>query len=97
MFQKISVNEAKTMIQNEDVQILDIRDINAFQQEHIDGALHLTNGNLESLINELSINVPTLVYCYHGNSSQNAAAYLTNRQFTNVYSLDGGYEAWRQQ
>jgi len=32
------------------------------------------------------------VVCYHGNSSQSAAAYLVGQGFAEVYSLDGGIE-----
>jgi thiosulfate sulfurtransferase len=35
------------------------------------------------------------VVCYHGNSSQSAAAYLVSQGFSEVYSLDGGFELWR--
>jgi len=35
------------------------------------------------------------VVCYHGNSSQSAAAYLISQGFSDVYSLDGGFELWR--
>ena len=36
-----------------------------------------------------------LVYCYHGNCSLNAAAYLIENGFKNVCSMSGGFEAWR--
>ena len=36
-----------------------------------------------------------IVCCYHGNSSQSAAEFLVKSGFNDVYSLDGGYEAWR--
>jgi thiosulfate sulfurtransferase len=35
------------------------------------------------------------VVCYRGNSSQSAAAYLASQGFSEVYSLDGGFELWR--
>jgi thiosulfate sulfurtransferase len=38
---------------------------------------------------------PLIVYCYHGNSSQGAANYFDGLGFKEVYSVDGGYEAWR--
>ena len=38
---------------------------------------------------------PLIVTCYHGHSSQSAAAYLVNQGFSDVYSLDGGFELWR--
>jgi thiosulfate sulfurtransferase len=36
-----------------------------------------------------------VVVCYHGNSSQSAAAYLASQGFSDVYSLDGGFELWQ--
>ncbi|CRR54182.1 Thiosulfate sulfurtransferase GlpE [Pseudomonas aeruginosa] len=36
-----------------------------------------------------------MVVCYHGNSSQSAAAYFIQQGFSDVYSLDGGFELWR--
>ena len=37
---------------------------------------------------------PLVVYCYHGHSSQMAARFLVDQGFTEVYNLEGGYEAW---
>ena len=44
---------------------------------------------------EDSLDAPLIVTCYHGNSSQSAAAYLVGQGFSDVYSLDGGFELWR--
>jgi thiosulfate sulfurtransferase len=37
-----------------------------------------------------------VVYCYHGHTSLGGAAYLMDQGFTEVYSLIGGFERWRQ-
>ncbi len=37
-----------------------------------------------------------VVYCYHGNSSLGATAFLLENGFKNVASMSGGFEAWRQ-
>ncbi len=37
-----------------------------------------------------------LVMCYLGISSQGAAQYLVNQGFEEVYSVDGGFEAWHR-
>jgi thiosulfate sulfurtransferase len=37
-----------------------------------------------------------VVYCYHGQTSQGAAAYLLDQGFREVYSVIGGFERWRQ-
>ena len=41
------------------------------------------------------LDAPLVVVCYHGNSSQSAAAYFIQQGFSDVYSLDGGFELWR--
>lgn len=38
--------------------------------------------------------VPVVVYCHHGIRSQSAAALLEHLGFQNVFSLDGGIDAW---
>ena len=35
-----------------------------------------------------------VIYCYHGITSQGVAAHMADQGFEDVYSLDGGYEAW---
>ena len=39
------------------------------------------------------LDLPVLVYCYHGISSQSAAEFLNQKGFEDVYSVDGGFEA----
>jgi thiosulfate sulfurtransferase len=38
-----------------------------------------------------------VVCCYHGISSQQAAQFLVSQDFTDVYSLDGGFTQWQLQ
>ncbi|MBK4989071.1 thiosulfate sulfurtransferase GlpE [Pseudomonas sp. S36] len=75
--------------------VVDIRDPQAFAAGHISGARHLDNQSVPDFIRSADLDAPTLVVCYHGNSSQSAAAYLVNQGFSDVYSIDGGFELWR--
>ena len=75
--------------------VVDIRDPQAFAAGHISGATHLDNHSVAEFIRNADLDAPTLVVCYHGNSSQSAAAYLAHQGFSEVYSLDGGFELWR--
>lgn len=76
-------------------QVVDIRDETSFAELHIHGARHLNNHNLPDYLAEADFDTPLIVCCYHGISSQSAAAYLAHQGFETVYSLDGGFEAWR--
>ena len=55
---------------------------------------NLNNGNLQEFIDSNEFDANILVCCYHGMSSQSAAAFLCDRGFENVYSIDGGFERW---
>lgn len=74
--------------------VADIRDANSFAQGHIPGAFNVNNENLPQFIQDADLDAPLIVCCYHGISSQSAAAYLMGQGFETVYSLDGGYELW---
>lgn len=75
--------------------VVDIRDQPTFANGHITGARHLDNQSVADFIRSADLDAPTVVVCYHGNSSQSAAAYLVSQGFSDVYSLDGGFELWR--
>jgi thiosulfate sulfurtransferase len=94
-FKRISINEAQQMIDSQQVAIVDVRDAQSYQQAHIDGACHLDNNTIEPFLTATEKHMPVIVYCYHGNSSQQAAQYLVQQGFENVSSMDGGFEAWR--
>lgn len=94
-FKHISVSETREMQANDELVIADIRDANTFGAGHIPGSVHLSNENLGRFLNEKDYEQPIIVVCYHGISSQNAANYLVQQGFENVYSMDGGFEAWK--
>ncbi len=95
-FQTISISDAKFKIESDTVTVLDIRDPGSYAEAHIPGALALDSDSVQTFIKETPRNRTILVCCYHGNSSKGAAAFLTEQGFTDVYSIDGGFEAWRQ-
>jgi thiosulfate sulfurtransferase len=75
--------------------IVDIRDAASFQANHIPGAIHLSNENFADFIREADLDAPVVVCCYHGISSQQAAQFLISQDFSDVYSLDGGFTEWQ--
>ena len=94
---RISIDQAKEMLKTRaDVQIVDIRDAHAYGAAHIAGSTHLSEKNLEQFIQETKSDIALIVMCYHGISSRSASAYLSNRGFSETYSLDGGFEAWQR-
>lgn len=95
-FKRIDAERAKTLLA-EGAALVDIRDAQSFDSGHIPGSQHLDNHSLPDFIARADFDLPLIVTCYHGHSSQSAAAYLVHQGFNDVYSLDGGFEGWRSQ
>lgn len=76
------------------LQLVDIRDPLSFSHGHIPGSRHLDNTNVAELVEKTPGDMPLVVVCYHGHSSQQAASWLSEQGFGEVYSLDGGFVDW---
>lgn len=93
-FKRIGAEQAQ-QLRSEGGVIVDIRDSHSFAEGHIPGSTRLDNHSLPDFIAAADLDQPLIVSCYHGHSSQSAAAYLAHQGFSDVYSLDGGFEGWR--
>jgi len=96
-FKHISVDELQAVLTDKSHVVVDIRDANSFGSGRITDAIHLTNESLGDFIREADPDAPVVVCCYHGISSQQAAQFLISQDFTDVYSLDGGFTQWQIQ
>ncbi|KJH81735.1 sulfurtransferase [Pseudomonas fluorescens] len=94
-FKRIPPEAAHALLKKGAV-VVDVRDPATFAAMHISGSKHLDNHSLLAFIQGADLDAPTVVVCYHGNSSQSAAAYLVSQGFSDVYSLDGGFELWQR-
>ncbi|MES2819512.1 MAG: thiosulfate sulfurtransferase GlpE [Pseudomonadota bacterium] len=95
-FQRITPERAQAL-RAQGAAVVDIRDPQSYARGHIRGATHLDNHSLAAFLAAADLKQPLIVSCYHGNSSQGAAAYLAEQGFAEVYSLDGGFELWHAQ
>ncbi|MBC3777316.1 thiosulfate sulfurtransferase GlpE [Pseudomonas sp. SWRI99] len=93
-FKRIPPEQAKALRENGAV-VVDVRDPQTYAANHIPGSHHLDNHSIADFIRNADLYAPVVVVCYHGNSSQSAAGYLISQGFTDVYSMDGGFELWR--
>jgi len=93
-FQRIDVGRAEILLSRSDPLVLDARDAGSFATSRINGAQPVSSANLGALIGATAKTRPILIYCYHGNASREYAQTFSDFGFSEVYSLDGGYEAW---
>lgn len=93
-FKHIDADDYKRLIASHETTLLDIRDADSFAEGHIDNAIHAGQLDMESFVQQQPKSKPLVICCYHGISSQSAAEFFVGKGFTEVYSLDGGYEGW---
>jgi thiosulfate/3-mercaptopyruvate sulfurtransferase len=93
-FQRIDVQGAGNLLSRGDLVVLDARDVGSFEKSHVTGAQRVSSHNLSALLDATARTRPILIYCYHGNASREYAQMFSDFGFSEVYSLDGGYEAW---
>jgi thiosulfate sulfurtransferase len=90
----ISVAEAKKKLAQGEAVFIDIRDPDSYEAAHIPGAILVNDANVENFAATTDKTQMHIVYCYHGITSQNGAAYFQANGFENVYSMDGGFCEW---
>ena len=95
-YQQISQEEAKEMMDTQEVIILDVREQDEYDSGHIPGAVLLPVGTIDEdtaaeVIPEKDSTV--LVYCRSGNRSKTASSALAELGYTNIYEF-GGINTW---
>ena len=75
-------------------------DVHIPEQTHIPGTdIFIPYNEIEQNIDKLPIDksTPILVYCRSGSMSKTASQEIANLGYTNVYDLDGGVNAYKEQ
>ena len=91
-YQQISQEEAKEMMDTQEVIVLDVREQDEYDSGHIPGAVLLPVGTISeetasAVIPEKDDTV--LVYCRSGNRSKTASEALAELGYTNIYEFSG--------
>ena len=105
------VNDAKTRVRevtvaetqkrlkaNSKAKLIDVREDNEWQAGHAAGAEHLGKGIIERDIEEQVPEKSTelILYCGGGFRSALVADVLQQMGYTNVFSMAGGWKAWKE-
>jgi rhodanese-related sulfurtransferase len=96
---EVSVADTQTRIsQNPNAKLIDVREDNEWQASHAAGAVHLGKGIIERDVEQLVPDKATelILYCGGGYRSALAADVLQKMGYTNVYSMAGGWKAWKE-
>jgi len=90
---EVSVEEAYQMREN-GAFVLDVRELNEWEDGHIPGATLIPLGQLESRMEEVPEDQEVVIVCRSGNRSAQAREILKNAGFTNITSMAGGMNQW---
>lgn len=74
--------------------LVDVRQPEEYEEEHIPGAIFIPLGELEHRQSELSREKKIITYCRSGRRSLAAAIVLCENGFTKLHHLDGGMMNW---
>jgi len=102
----ISTDEAHKMVNDNQCNLIDIRDIRELQKEgQVEGANHIPRGMLEFWLDpessyfkkgKLDLNKEMVLFCAGGLRSALAAKSLKDMGFEKVSHIDGGFGAIKQ-
>ncbi len=76
--------------------LLDVREASEVAAASLDGAVHVSMGEIKSRLADLDEHAddPVVVMCHHGGRSMQVTAFLKQQGFEDVRSLAGGIDLW---
>jgi sulfur-carrier protein adenylyltransferase/sulfurtransferase len=79
--------------------VLDVREPDEYEQGAIPGAVHIPRGTLESTVESrlADKSAPVVIHCASGVRSAFAAKTLTEMGYTDVVSVLGGFNKWKDE
>jgi rhodanese-related sulfurtransferase len=93
----ISPAEVKKLLENQGVEILDIRTREEYEAVHIEGSELLDQALMQEMLAIRPKDQLLVVLDHDGSRSLDAAAYFAGHGFTNIKCLRGGIDAWSVQ
>ena len=96
---EVTVSEARDRLKtNPEAKLVDVREDNEWDTAHALGAIHLGKGIIER---DVEVTIPdktteVILYCGGGYRSALAADVLQEMGYTNVFSMAGGWKAWKE-
>jgi rhodanese-related sulfurtransferase len=96
---EVTVDDVKAKLdRNESFLLIDVREDNEWEKDHLPQAIHLGRGVIERDVEQRipDLNAPMVLYCGGGFRSALTADNLQRMGYINVVSMDGGIRGWRE-
>ena len=94
---EISPTDAVSKTKSSDALIVDVREKDEWDEEHIPGAVNISRGLIELEVEEKFPDRNTTIICHCGGGGRSALAAesLQKMGYKNVRSMAGGFKAWK--
>ena len=92
----IGIEEFKTYLGKEEVQIVDVRGKTEYEEGHVEGAENVFVGTLPQNLDKISKEKQVVIHCQSGDRSAIAYSVLRKNGFNNVKNYSGGMKEWRE-
>src|SRR3990170_1513184 len=93
-FTRITAAEAKAKIDNDSVQVIDVRTPAEYSGGHVPGAINIPHMSVLHRAGELAKDRELVFICQVGQRSALAAEFAASAKFTELYNVEGGTDAW---
>jgi phage shock protein E len=94
---EISPQDAAAKLNTGEAVIIDVREKDEWDEEHIPGATHMSRGTIELDIEEKVPDPNATIICHCGGGGRSALVVenLEKMGYKNVRSMAGGFKAWK--
>ena len=94
---EISPTEAAAKSKSGEAVIVDVREKDEWDEEHVPDAIHMSRGTIELDIEEKVADTNAMIICHCGGGGRSALAAesLQKMGYKNVRSMAGGFKAWK--
>ena len=93
-YQDIEAAELYSMLENQEVYVIDVRNDDEVARGVIPGATYITLSAIPSVDLSPLENQTVVFYCHAGVRSAQAAGFVAEKVEANIYNLRGGVLAW---
>ena len=92
----ISAEEMRSLLEADEVQLVDVRTPEEYELGHIDDAQNIDyfSPTFDEDIKNLDKTKPVILYCKSGGRSAKCAEKMVEAGFVKIYDLEGGISKW---
>ncbi|MDZ7899272.1 MAG: MBL fold metallo-hydrolase [Arcicella sp.] len=90
----IGVDEFKTYLNRDDIQVIDLRNSTEYKEGHIDGVPQVFIGTLPQNLDKISKDKPLVIHCQSGDRATIGYSLLKKFGFKNVKNYSGSMNEW---